>query len=136
MYLVKTEVNESSIEGMGVFTLEDIQKGTVVWQFDPSHDKTMSTTEFDALDADAQESLRRIAYLSQSTSRWVYPPENDPALYTNHSKDNNLSVLMDTNVSEEPLFVANRNITAGEELTNNYVEFDDPEETKKIDWLQ
>jgi len=124
MYLVKVTVKESPIEGRGVSTLEDIRKGSVVWKFDPAHDKSMSPTEFDALDEAAKESLLRVAYLSSTSNRWVYPPEGDPAHFTNHSEKNNMTAVTDSSVSEEPFFIANRDIQAGEELTNNYEEFD------------
>lgn len=136
MYLVQVTVKESSIDGKGVFTLQDIKVGDVVWKFDPSHDKILTRAEFDALNQEEKKVLRRVAYLSKNTERWVYPPENDPALFTNHSKENNLSATLNTSISEEPIFVANRDIAAGEELTNNYHEFDDLTENLEAQWLK
>ena len=136
MYLVKIETKESIIDGKGVFALENIRKGVVVWKFDPNHDKTLTSVQFDEADKAVKEELRRVAYLSKNTGRWVYPPENDPARFTNHSKENNLSVLLDESISEEPIFIANRDITAGEELTNDYTEFDDLTEEVEQDWLK
>lgn len=133
MYFTKVTVKESGIDGNGVFTLQDIKAGELVWKFDLSHDKTLSAEDFDALDAETKEALQRIAYMSKYTKRWVYPPDQDPARYTNHSKDNNLSVKYDQTVSEEPIFIANRDIKVGEELTNNYHEFDDL--LKEAKWL-
>lgn len=125
MYLIKVEVKDSVIEGKGVFSIEDIKNGDVVWKFDPSHDKVLSTSEFNELDYATQESFLRVAYLSRITNRWVYPPRGDPAEFTNHSRENNLSALYKESISEEPFFFANRDISPGEELTNNYTEFDD-----------
>ena len=125
MYLIKIEAKTSSIDGLGVFSLEDIKAGNIVWKFNPDHDQTLSQAEFDALDENQKQNLRRVAYLSNKTKRWVYPPANDPALYTNHSNENNLTAIFDESISPEPFFVANRDIKAGEELTNNYAEFDD-----------
>lgn len=136
MYLVQTIVKNSAIDGRGVFTLQDIKVGDVVWKFDSSHDKTLTRNEFEALDSAEKEALRRVAYLSKNTGRLVYPPENDPALYTNHSDKNNLSAVFNGSVSEEPIFVANRDIAAGEELTNNYREFDDLTENLQAEWLK
>lgn len=136
MYLVSVAVKESKIDGNGVFTLQDIKSGYVVWKFDPAHDKTMTRSEFDALGKEDKENLRRIAYFSKNTERWVYPPENDPALYTNHSKENNLSAVFDKEISEEPIFVANRDIAVDEELTNNYNEFDDFTQNSESEWLK
>lgn len=57
------------------------------------------------------------------------------ALYTNHSGHNNLSVKYDISISEESFFIANRDIQEGEELTNNYYEFDEAIKIKKPDFL-
>lgn len=135
MYLINVEVKESPINGKGVFALQKISKGEVVWKFDPSHDKILTVERFEELTKDEQESLKRVAYLSGSSGKYVFPPENDPALYTNHSRDNNLSVLVDENISPEPYFVANKDIEIGEELTNNYTEFDDALKQDKPSWV-
>ncbi|MFH1694406.1 MAG: SET domain-containing protein [Patescibacteria group bacterium] len=136
MYLIKIEVGDSKIEGKGVFTLEDIKKDSVVWRYDPNHDESLSITDFEALDKDAREGLLRVAYLSESSNRWVYPPDDDPARFTNHSEQNNLSVIFDKSVSEEPLFVANKDIKKDEELTVNYLEFDNRPEKDVLDWAK
>lgn len=135
MYLIKVVVQDSPIDGQGVFTLEDIKEGAVVWKYDSNHDKTLSKTEFDSLSGEERELLRRVAYLSKNTGRCVYPPENDPARFTNHSKENNLSATLNAEISEEPIFIANRDIQVGEELTNDYSEFDDLSENLEADWL-
>jgi SET domain-containing protein len=46
-------------------------------------------------------------------------------------------VVVDTDISTEPFFVANRDIMAGEEITNNYHELDEAIKTKEVvpDWL-
>ncbi len=136
MYLIRIETKESTIDGKGVFALEDVRKGDVVWKFDPNHDKVISRAQFDGADETMKQELKRVAYLSKSTDRWVYPPENDPARYTNHSKQNNLSVLLDESISEEPIFIANRDIATGEELTNDYTEFDNHTRKVEQNWLK
>lgn len=124
MYLTKITARDSTIHGKGVFSLEAIRNGAIVWKFNPAHDQSLSPTEFEKLDADSMSDLQRVAYLSPSSHRWIFPPNEDPARFTNHSEANNLSVIFDESISEEPIFVANRDICAGEELTVNYTEFD------------
>jgi len=136
MYLVKIDVKESTINGKGVFSVEPIKQGTVVWKFDFSHDKSLSPEDFENLSEEDRAKLLRVAYLSRQTNRWVYPPENDPALFTNHNPEtNNMSVVWDKTISDEPVFVANRDIEAGEELTNNYLDFDSRPEDQREDWV-
>lgn len=134
MYLVKVEAKESPIEGKGVFALEDIQKGAIAWKFDPVHDQSMSKDDFEALPNESRAALLRVAYLSESSGRWIYPPNDDPALFTNHSEASNLSVVHDAAISEEPFFRANRDIRSAEELTVNYTEFDARPKDQVLDW--
>ena len=135
MYLFKVEIKKSPINGKGVFALENISKGEVVWRYKPDKDRVLSVGDYEKLDCNEKSKLDRIAYLSPSTNRYVYPPENDPALFTNHSVDNNLSVVFDKLVSDEPFFVANRDIKIGEELTNNYLDFDEAIKNHRPKWL-
>lgn len=136
MYLVKIEVKDSPIHGKGVFAHEHIKRGTIMWKFDPTHDKFLSPEEFNKLSEEERAELQRVAYLSGRTNRWVYPPKDDPALFTNHSPDNNnMSAIFDETVSDEPVFVANRDIAEGEELTNNYFEFDAHPEEQTGKWI-
>ena len=134
MYLVKIIAKDSIIDGKGVFAEEDIKKDTIVWKFDPNHDKTITQEKFDSLDQETKKDLLRVAYFSSESNLWVYPPEDDPARFTNHSPKNNLSAVIDKDISIEPFFVANRDIKKGEELTNNYLEFDNRTDGKVLDW--
>jgi hypothetical protein len=69
-----------------------------------------------------------------STKRYVYSPENDPALFTKHS-NNNLSAVFDNSVSDGPFFVVNKEINIEKEITNNYLEFDDAIKNYKLEWM-
>lgn len=136
MYLVKVSVKNSQIEGKGVFADEDIAQGDIVWKFDPQHDLTISQEDFERLDKNMQSEIRKIGYMSPTSNNWVYPPEDDPARFTNHSdSSNNLSVVFDRHISDEPIFIVNKDIEKGEELTNNYIEFDDAIKNVKPAWM-
>ncbi len=135
MYLIPIEARVSEINGRGVFTLEKIPKGKMVWKYVPEHDSSMSVEEFNNLNEESKMEIDRIAYLSTVSNKYIYPPEGDPARFTNHSKDNNLTVVFDKGVSEEPLFMANRDIEIGEELTNNYLEFDPNITENQPEWI-
>lgn len=136
MYKVLVNVKTSSIDGKGVFAKQDIEKDTVVWQYDAGHDRAITQAEFDAKDMVEKEYLHRVAYLSPWSNLWVYPPKGDPAEYTNHSQDSNLAVKFNEGISSEPYFIANRDISSGEELTNNYHEFDKITQTAKPQWAE
>lgn len=134
MYTVTTKIANSAIEGKGVFTLEAIPKATIVWVFKDGHDIRKTRQEFEQLSDSKREHLSKTAYFSSWSRLWVYPPNDDPAEYTNHSNSNNLSAVFDINVSPEPYFIANRDIKVGEELTNNYHEFDKITRDTKPTW--
>lgn len=134
MYLVPVEIKDSAIHGRGVFAKVKITKGSVVWKYKKGHDHKMDVATFDALEHKKKKALERIAYLSPQSDMWVFPPEEDPACYTNHSQDPNMEVLIDAKRSEEPIFIAKHDIEVGEELTNSYDEFDE-NASSSMDWL-
>ncbi len=61
--------------------------------------------------------------------------QGDHARFTNHSNISNLSVVINQEISQEPYFIANQDIEIGEELTNNYTEFDESCKTFKPQWM-
>ncbi|MEN9552234.1 MAG: hypothetical protein RI935_611 [Candidatus Parcubacteria bacterium] len=136
MYLIKTEVRGSTINGKGVFTLEAIKKGDVVWKFVKGADDKMTTEEYENLNDEDKKYIEKVGYLSPLSNMWVFPSKDDNAKYTNHSNVNNLTAIKNIELSEEIYFIANRNINLGEELTNNYHEFDEFVKSIKPDWAE
>ena len=137
MYLYNVTAKESKIEGKGVFILESILKGSVVWKFNPETDKSITQEEYVSLDEEGKRILEKVGYLSPLSGLWIYPSEDDLARYTNHSIDsNNLTVVFDENISPEAIFIANRNIDKDEELLVNYLEFDEFIKNTKPVWIQ
>lgn len=136
MYVVPVKVAKSEIDGSGVFADAKIAKGTIVWIYKEGHDLTLSPSEYESVSAEKKNILEKTAYLSPWSGLWVFPPENDPAQFTNHSPRNNLSVVFDSKVSSEPYFIANKDIKVGEEITNNYHEFDKITQQTEPTWAK
>ena len=136
MYIVKIKAAKSKISGKGVFALEKIKKSQIVWLYDPKQDLTFTQAEFEEFDDKAKEWFYHSAYLSPWTGLWICPPLGDPSNFTNHSKDNNTTVVYDPKISSEPYFIANRDIKIGEEITNNYHEFDEITRQVDPDWAK
>ncbi len=139
MYLIKIKLDVSNIQGKGVFADQVVHKNEIVWKFVESHDKTLSISDYNKLSQEEKNYMDKVAYLSSVSNKYVFPPKNDPALYTNHdASKNNLSVIVDHSISTEPFFIANRDIMPDEELTNNYHEFDEAIKSKESipDWLK
>ncbi len=80
-----------------MFAAENIAKVAFVWRYTEGHDYKMTQEEFSGLPAEKQQSLLRIAYFSEQTGLWVAPPDEDPACYTNHSKDANTTSIYKPN---------------------------------------
>ncbi len=136
MYLFPIIVKKSAIEGSGVFADTDIGEGEIVWRFSPEHDLIKTTEDYEMLDEAGKAEIRKVGYVSPTSGKWVYPPIGDAARYTNHSEvDNNLTAVFDVAVSDEPFFVAKKNIVRGEELIVNYVEFDASIKKVRPEWM-
>lgn len=136
MYVVPVKVSKSEIDGSGVFAEASIAKESIVWVYKDGHDLSLTPDEYKLLTLNKKNILNKIAYLSPWSGLWVFPPHNDPAQFTNHSPRNNLSVVFDDKISAEPYFIANKDIEVGEELTNNYHEFDKITQLTKPVWAK
>ena len=136
MYTVKIKVRTSDIEGKGVFAAEKVSKGKIVWLYDSGKDLAVTQEEFAKFDQDKKDWFHHSAYLSPWTGLWICPPENDASNYTNHGAGNNLTAQYDPSVSSEPFFIANRDIEVGEEITNNYHEFDTLTRATNPEWAK
>lgn len=136
MYTVKVKIGQSSIAGKGVFASETVPKDTIVWLYDSTKDLAVTQEEFAKFGEEKRAWFYHSAYLSPWTGLWICPPEGDASNYTNHSASNNLTVQYDAAISSEPFFVANRDIEVGEEITNNYHEFDLIVRETKPEWAR
>jgi len=136
MYIKQVKIDKSEIDGRGVFSLERIPKGEIVWILKDGYDVMKTDEEFQLLSEAEKEHLAHTAYLSPWSGKWIYPPIGDVAEYTNHSSNNNLNAVYDPAISPEPVFITNREIEIGDELTNNYHEFDEITKTQKPEWAK
>lgn len=136
MYIVAVKIADSPIAGKGVFAEQAIEKGETCWIYKQGYDIELSTEEYKAIPEETKSRIAKTGYLSPWTDKYIFPPEDDPAQYTNHSANNNLSVIYDESASPEPYFIANRDIAIGEELTNNYHEFDKVTQETMPNWAK
>lgn len=124
MLTVKTKIRESKIYGIGLFADQFIPKGTLVWKFQNGFDLTLSKAQFAELSLLAQEQVLNYCYFNPKTDTYVVC--SDDARFFNHSDDPNVSSGPD----DDHLDVALRDIEIGEELTQNYKNFDGNVEEK------
>lgn len=113
MLLVSHCVKRSQIHGLGVFLLEPVATGTVVWRYDPMFDVEMSATFVASLPPGEAETVYHHAeYLPE---RGVFRLGNDADIFMNHS---NVPSLIDR--GDE--MIAARDLCRGVELTCDYRE--------------
>lgn len=124
MMLVKARTGPSSIHGVGLFAKEAIAKGMKVWEFTTGFDLVLSKEEVAHLSEAAREQFLNYAYVSKESGKYILC--SDDARFFNHQKDSNITCLIPPGAHIENALecFAIRDISAGEEITNDYIEFD------------
>lgn len=117
MMLVPTYIAASAVEGVGVFAAASVEKGALIWKYDPSFDRLVPANWLENAAAPMQEFLRKYAYPSPDDASQLVI-EIDNGRFMNHEDAPN------TDFRKIVEGYALRDIKAGEELTCNYNEFD------------
>ncbi len=113
MLLVKTYLDKSPIHGLGVFAGEFIRKDTKIWRFVEGYDRCYSPKQFARLPKPARDFLKNYGY--RVDGEILFTVDNDR--HMNHSDKPNTYL-------KSGYAIARRNIRKGEEITNDYREFD------------
>ena len=114
MMLVETELRPSPIHGTGVFLLQPVSKGDLIWRFDARIDRVYTEAEIATLPEHMQRFLRTYSTWHQATELWVFCGDN--GRHFNHSDE-------PTTVSNAIAFGEDRaaaDLPAGTELTSDY----------------
>jgi hypothetical protein len=117
MLVKKTFLGVSTIHGIGVFADEPIKEGETVWV--PGFESIYRSDTLDTLDLRIQKFLRHHAYYNVEDDCWHLPLDNDR--FINHSVTPNIKNG-----------IVLTNIAYGEELTEDYREWDKSFETREI----
>jgi len=114
MNLVKTYIDKSGIEGIGLYSAEFIPQGTKMWEISGT-DILMTDEDFKniPLTDDQLKYLKRYIYFNNGY--WIYC--GDDAKFTNHSTDPNTTIGFNEQY-------ALKDIYPGDEITCNYHELD------------
>ena len=114
MLMVETELRQSDIHGTGVFLLEPVRKGELIWRFDSRIDRVYSEEELAGLPEGVQHFLRTYSTWHESTRLWILCGDN--GRHFNHSDTPN-TLSLGVGFGDD---VAARDLPAGVELTTNY----------------
>jgi len=125
MLFIKTKLEISKIHGIGLFADEFVPMGKKVWEYTNWFDISLTKDQINKLSEAAKEQFLNYAYLSKETKKYVLC--SDDARFFNHDDKPNVSCVVPIGADFEDALecFALRDIAKGEELTNNYAEFED-----------
>lgn len=116
MLLFRTEVKVATDPrmGLGLFAAEFIPKGSIVWEFVEGVDIKVSVDRVEKMSEVQQEYFEKYAWVEDD----YYYSSCDLTNFVNHSYQPNLKII-------DEVMISLRDIYPGEELFENYAEFDD-----------
>jgi SET domain-containing protein len=114
MMMVQTVLKPSEIHGLGVFLLEPVRRGDLIWRFDSRIDRVYTPAEVASLPTHVQTYLRTYSTWHEPSGLFVLCGDN--GRYFNHSAAPS-TVSNAISFGEDH---AARDLAAGEELTSDY----------------
>ena len=114
MMMVETELQPSPIHGIGVFLLQPVRKGELIWRFDSRIDRIYTEEEIETFPDHMKRFLRTYSTWHEPTRLWVLCGDN--GRHFNHSD-------MPNTVSNAISFGEDRaamDLAVGAELTSDY----------------
>jgi SET domain-containing protein len=126
MIHIKYKLNKSNKHGIGLFADEDLPKGQLVYTASPLLDTNITQEKFDSLTDREKEEVQWWGFFDESSKRWHV--DFDVSKFINHEKKGTVTQDKD---HEEAHLVTTRDVKRGEELTQNYLEFESAEDLKR-----
>jgi SET domain-containing protein len=126
MIHIAYKLKSSDLHGVGLFADEDIKKGQLVYTASPLLDLNITQEQFDRLDQKEKDEVLWWGFFDQPSKMWHV--DFDVSKFINHSSD--ATVTQDEN-HDEAYLIAVRDIKSGEELTQNYLEFETQEDLER-----
>lgn len=114
MLMVETELRPSAIHGTGVFLLEPVKAGQLIWRFDSRIDRIYSDAELADMPARLRDFLTTYSTKHDELNVWILCGDN--GRYFNHSDRPNTRSL-GIGFGDD---VAGEDMPAGTELTSDY----------------
>ena len=126
MIHIKYTLDRSDKHGIGLFAGQDIQKGQIIYTASPLLDMNITEEQFDSLDEREKQEILWWGFFDEPSQKWHV--DFDVSKFINHSFK---ATLTQDPEHDEAYLVATRDIKAGEELTQNYLEFESEEDLKR-----
>jgi len=118
MLLVKTYLNTSKINGIGIYAKHDIPKNTIIWKFTHGVDKIYTLKNLIGMPDLDREFLETYCFKYHGKLYLCV----DNSRFMNHSEEPNCIDIGDDNIKKSDVgyTMTARHILAGEELTCDY----------------
>ena len=123
MIHISYKLKASDLHGIGLFADENIKQSQLIYTASPLLDLNITQEQFDSLDQKEKDEILWWGFFDQPSQMWHV--DFDVSKFINHSYQP--TVTQDEQHNEAYL-VAARDIMAGEELTQNYLEFETQED--------
>lgn len=123
MIHIKYALKPSEKHGVGLFADQNIAKGALIYTASPILDVNISQEQFNSLHESEKSEVRYWGFWDEANNVWHV--DFDVSKFVNHSTEP--TVTQDKSHNDAYLIAA-RDITSGEELTQNYLEFESSED--------
>lgn len=114
------------MHGVGLFADQNINKGDLIYTASPLLDTNISQQEFNSLDDREKSEVGWWGFFDRPSQKWHV--DFDVSKFINHSYEANIT---QDQHHDEAYLVAKRDIEKGEELTQNYLEFESKDELER-----
>ncbi len=126
MIYINYKLDKSKHHGIGLFAAENIKKGTLIYTPSPMLDINLTQEQFDSLNDKEKKEIMWWGFYDEPTKKWHV--DFDVSHFINH--ENEGTITQDVN-HKDAYLIAARDIKAGEELTQNYLEFESEEDVRR-----
>ncbi len=126
MIHIKYKLDKSDKHGIGLFTEENLQSGQLVYTASPLLDLNITQKEFDSLTKAEQQEILWWGFFDKSLQKWHV--DFDVSKFINHSKN---ATLTQKDTYTDAYLVTTREVQKGEELTQNYLEFESVDDLRR-----
>ena len=122
----KYKLDKSSRHGIGLFAGEKIKKGELVYTASPLLDVNITQKQFDSLHENEKGEIRYWGFWDDINHFWHV--DFDMSKFINHADD---ATLTQDEKYTDAYLITTKKIEEGEELTQNYREFESDEDLKQ-----
>ncbi len=126
MIHIKYKLRSSDAHGVGLFADQPIPKGATVYTASPLLDLNITQEQFDTLNQKEKDEILWWGFFDEPSQMWHV--DFDVSRFINHAYN---ATLTQAPNHDTAYLIAARDIKTGEELTQNYMEFESPEDLRR-----